>query len=468
MKPKLSIFKSFNLLISILFILQFAIFLLLSGCKDYGTSPEQRQAAVHLAMLDVGTVDATLKISLDVTAPSHQLLLKRERETVYTVQPVGVDTVLVDYPLRPSSSYTYRAYLLNGETAIDSSDALVVTTGDSSSHNIVWVTDTVGTGYSYLKDVAIISDSSIWAVGELYERDSLGQIDPVQYNLARWDGVRWNVSRILFPAFCGQPSTFPFTTYAIHALGPNDIWIADAGMVARWNGNKFTILCIPPHLLDGQINKIWSPGANLLYTVGNNGTVVYYNGSGWQRQESGTTVHLTDIWGTPDGSEVWACGFNDSNGGSVLLRFENGTWHTVWDRLAPPSPPYIYTSYLSSLWSAGSGEFVAVGGRFYRHSLNNINIVRNEYIYRPDGSSYLFQLGNFAYRVRGTTRNNVWLAGDNAMIWHWNGSTWHRYDELINLDDRLYGLVVSSSMVVAVGTRYNGIKRNGLVLTGKR
>ncbi len=441
------------------------------GCKDEGIPPEQHQAAIQLTMLDVGTVDATLKIHLDAAAQSRQVLLKRDGTTVYTLTPTIADTVVVDPPLgpelRPSTSYTYKAYLLSGETEVDSSDALMVTTGDSSSHAIQWRTDTIGTGYSYLKDVAVISDSNIWAVGELYQRDSVGQIDPVQYNLARWDGIRWNVSRIHFPAFCGQQSTYPFTTYAIHALGPNDIWIANAAMVARWNGNTFTILCIPPNLLYGQINKIWISGANSLYAVGNNGTVVYYDGSGWQRQETGTNVHLTDIWGTVDGREVWACGFNDSNGGSVVLRQVNGVWQILWDRLAPSRPPYIYSSYLSSLWSSGSGEFVAVGGRFYRHSLHNLDIVRNEYISTQNGFS-IFQMGNWAYRVRGTQKKDIWLVGDDAMIWHWNGSTWHRYDELLDSNVSLYSLAVSEHQVVAVGVKYSGIFHNGLVIRGRR
>jgi hypothetical protein len=145
----------------------------------------------------------------------------------------------------------------------------------------------------------------------------------------------------------------------------------------------------------------------------------------------------------------------------------NDVWQTVWDRLAPPQPPYIYTSYLSSVWSSGSGEYVVVGGRFYRNSLLNINIVRNEYI--PTAIGYtIFQLGNFAYRVRGSERNDVFLVGDEAMIWHWNGATWLRYDGFINTDDRLYGLAASSNTVVAVGTRYNGIFRNGLVIRGRR
>ena len=46
---------------------------------------------------------------------------------------------------------------------------------DTTSHNFTWQTFTFGEhSSSTLYDVAIINDSSIWAVGEIYMNDSLG------------------------------------------------------------------------------------------------------------------------------------------------------------------------------------------------------------------------------------------------------------------------------------------------------
>lgn len=445
------------------------IFLLvfLQGCKDHGTAPDQRRPAIQLSVLDVGTMDVTLKITISTQAPSREVLLTRNGDTVYTFSPTTADTVVVDPPLVPelwpSSPYTYRAYLLNRQTAIDSS-VLVVTTGDSSSHAIQWTVDTVGTRYSYLKDVAIIGDS-VWVVGELYQRDSLGNIDPTRYNLAKWNGTSWESKRIPFIGSCSAVNYPPIT--AIWAFSANNILVTNGGAVVRYDGTNAVLDCGMNALLSGALNKIYARNSQEVYAVGGAGTIVKFNGTTWQRQESGTNVPLTDVWGTPDGSEVWACGFNDSNGGSVVLRHVNGTWQTLWDRLAPPRPPYIYASELGSVWSSGKGEYVAVGGRFYHHSLHNLDIVRDEWI-RGENGYGIFRMRNWAYRVRGTQRNDIWLVGDDAMIWHWNGSTWHRYEEFLNPDDRLYGLAVTSNMVVAVGTRYHGIFRNGLVIIGRR
>jgi len=440
--------------------------LFLIGCRNQGTPPEQGQSQIQLAVLDVGTMDVTLKISLNSMVQSRQILFKRDDDTVWVLNPTGTDTIIVDPPgvpeLWPSTSYTYRAYLLDGETAIDSSEALVVTTGDSSSHAIQWTIDTIGTAYSYLKDVTILGDS-IWVVGELYKRDSVGNLD--QYNMAQWNGQQWELIKIQFYTICGQASRTPYPASSVFATRSNEIWLtSNGGQLARWNGSTQTAtICMPNPF---PVYKIWGD-PNSIYAVGYDGRIARYGNGAWLGMVSGTNVPLTDIWGTPDGSEVWACGFNDSNGGSVVLRRVNGAWQILWDRLAPPRPPYIYSAYLSSLWSSGSGEFVATGGRFYRHSLHNLNIIRNEYVRIPNGY-VIFQQVNWAYRVRGTQRNDVWLVGDDAMIWHWNGSTWHRYEELLDTSIILYSLAVTERHVVAVGTRYDGIYTTGVVIRGRR
>ena len=50
-----------------------------------------------------------------------------------------------------------------------------------------------------LYDVAIIDENNIWAVGEIYLNDSLGQPDPTPYNAVHWDGISWNLKKIYFP-----------------------------------------------------------------------------------------------------------------------------------------------------------------------------------------------------------------------------------------------------------------------------
>jgi hypothetical protein len=325
---------------------------------------------------------------------------------------------------------------------------------DTTSHNFTWQIDTLGVTSSVLYDVAIINDTLAYAVGEMYLRDSTGQIDPQAWNAAKWNGQRWELLRIQFYTFCGQSGTGSYPAKAVFAFSPQEVWIAMGGsQVVRWNGQSQSApMCTPV-----SINKLWGESPSSVYAVGNGGGLAHYNGSTWQRLESGTDVYLTDVWGTPDGVEVWTCGW-DNSGGGVVLRLAGNIVQKIWDKQAPV-PHLVYRGKLNSLWSDGRSEFVLTGtGDVFRHSLLDPRIVRRDQI----------SLGHFAYALRGTARNDLLLAGDFSMIWHWNGSTWHKYQELTNTDDRLFALSLSHTQAIAVGTRFMGISHTGLVIRGRR
>ena len=91
--------------------------------------------------------------------------------------------------------------ILSNHTDIQS-EAVTVTTMDTTSHNFTWQTFTFGGqgGSSTLFDVAIINENDIWAVGEMYVYDSTGA--PVLYNAVHWDGSKWELKRIKYFGQC--------------------------------------------------------------------------------------------------------------------------------------------------------------------------------------------------------------------------------------------------------------------------
>jgi hypothetical protein len=54
------------------------------------------------------------------------------------------------------------------------------------------------------------------------------------------------------------------------------------------------------------------------------------------------------------------------------------------------------------------------------------------------------------------------------MIWHYNGKSWYKFEEVYNTDLRLYGLAVSENLIVAVGKSYSSGLGNALLIVGKR
>src|SRR3990172_9257403 len=107
---------------------------------------------------------------------------------------------------------------------------------DTTSHNFMWTIDTLGDGASsVLNDVAIVNDTLIYAVGEIYLKDSTGQIDPLRYNLAIWNGTKWTLQRLPYN-YQGQQFVHPIQ--AVFDKGADDIWFGGNGVI-HWNGIQF-------------------------------------------------------------------------------------------------------------------------------------------------------------------------------------------------------------------------------------
>ena len=54
------------------------------------------------------------------------------------------------------------------------------------------------------------------------------------------------------------------------------------------------------------------------------------------------------------------------------------------------------------------------------------------------------------------------------MIWHYNGKSWHKFEEIYNLDDRLYGLAVTDNLIAATGKRHGSGLGDALLIIGRR
>ncbi|PID38779.1 MAG: hypothetical protein CSB49_03820 [Proteobacteria bacterium] len=85
---------------------------------------------------------------------------------------------------------------------------------------------------------------------------------------------------------------------------PNNWQVADHGIPAKSDGGS------RPNLF-----SIWGVDENTIWTVGSEGTILYWDGTKWTREASPTEVTLTSVWGTSE-NDVFAVGFD----GTVLRR----------------------------------------------------------------------------------------------------------------------------------------------------
>ena len=163
------------------------------------TPPPPDLRKITLTFEDASCTEVWLKIKADSLTFPAELTLKQYIPTGDSLSQIFVlntqDSVLYIDSLLPNQTYNYQA-VLSTDTTIKS-EKVTAQTLEPTSHNFTWQTWEFGqNSNSVLYDVAIIDENNIWAVGEIYMNDSLGNPDPNAYNAVHWDGNNWELKRI--------------------------------------------------------------------------------------------------------------------------------------------------------------------------------------------------------------------------------------------------------------------------------
>ncbi|MDL1893121.1 hypothetical protein FBQ87_09570 [Sphingobacteriales bacterium CHB3] len=405
-------------------------------CKDKGTEPTPER--VRLTLIDTAVREAYLHIA--VAAPSHNetLALQRNGTTVMTFAAVA-DTNIADTALTQTTTYLYTATVQTHETT-GKSNTIAAQTLAPTSHNFTWQTFLLGDGNgSALYDVALINDTLAYAVGEIYLSG-----DPRPYNLAKWDGLQWELKRVSY-IFRGNLVTVPMR--GISAFSATDIWLASGDAVhgdgSNWIGYDIRTIVGNQGL---AFYRCWGLNTSNMYFVGPLGSIAYFNGTTWLQLESGTTTQINDAWGVVNpvtGKEEVYCptGSFFTPGDRRVLKISDGM---RVDSLASPLRRLLDAAWTGSgipLYVAGDGVFLRVGG-----SWSAVDIGAS--IYTND--------------IRGNTLNDIFVAGDFGMIGHFNGENWQLFFEDMNRS--YYTIATKEDVVVIVGE----VSSRGLVTIGRR
>ncbi|MFO7524154.1 MAG: hypothetical protein R6W68_01750 [Ignavibacteriaceae bacterium] len=304
---------------------------------------------------------------------------------------------------------------------------------DTTSHNFTFQNWTFGEhSGSTLYDVAIINDTSIWAVGEIYMNDSLGQPDTQPFAIAHWNGSNWSLIKVPYHDF-NQTIKYPGPLFSV-AYIDNYIYAVSYANLLKWTGSDweekaFFMKQIP---FDGQVTKMWGIDENNIYCVGRNGAIYFFFGSNWQQITSGTTLNINDIWGITDeyGIKFILCpAYNFASGGEKKLISISGS--TVGEI------PWVENRELYTVWFNTRDKIYAGGeGLFYRTD--------NQWT-----EETLPEL--FKFRVRGSASNDIWTVGGFGFAAHYNGETWKTFDEVSLASGNYRGLAVKGNTVVMTG-----------------
>ncbi|MEW5735642.1 MAG: glycosyl hydrolase [Thermodesulfobacteriota bacterium] len=214
-----------------------------------------------------------------------------------------------------------------------------------------------------------------------------------------------------------------------------------------------------------SINAIWGSSDQDIFAVGDQGTILHYDGSAWTGMTTKTPYNLYGVWGSAP-NDVWAVGGAPPPTGmetwhNIILHYDG----TKWTATNPSQPFTLY-----GVWGADADHVWAVGAAGLILFWNGMSWAQQAsgtgvYLYGIGGYSGQGGSGTFAVGQAGTILqyangnwtssaladgaplNAVWCAdGDDAyaasydgMIYHYNGTSWDAGTN-VNNSQSLYAL----------------------------
>jgi hypothetical protein len=320
-----------------------------------------------------------------------------------------------------------------------------------------------GGGGSFFKDVAIISDTNIWAVGEIniIEYDSIGTQIYTPYGAAHWDGTSWKLVKLPISI-----SGIYLKPLGIIAFSSTDIWFAEGTGVYKFDGNKISqSYWICPSALkpdntlfsSGQIvQKVWGTSDNDLYAITLKGGIAHFDGTSWKKLSSPTTLDIVDIYGATNPKngnlEILAVATNLANPAiavqTQLLRIDGTTVSQVGNTLS---------DWYSSLWFVqGERYYLAGNGVLSRTTLSDTGWVNYSV-------GTITQSGSIS--IRGANQKDIFIVGDYFDASHYNGVSWYNYVNEIPHGDGIFGSVSIKGNLMVVGGQTG---QNALIVMGRR
>jgi hypothetical protein len=227
-----------------------------------------------------------------------------------------------------------------------------------------------------------------------------------------YDGSTWNImNNDTSETILGIWGTSPSNVYAV----------TREGSILHFDGHIWETALQTEY---PGFTGIWGSSESDIFTVGYQGIILHYDGDSWDIMESNTTSHIIDIWGSSS-DDVYAVGSK-----LTILHYDGSTWSTV---TSDDSSGHMYTG----VWGSAPDNVMVIGGAFWANMIafdgygwNSVKIDSEHDIGRIDGSS----------------ASNVFAAGSNGNVLHYNGEEWNSISNNNTLFNDFYNGVWTYSL----------------------
>lgn len=247
-------------------------------------------------------------------------------------------------------------------------------------------------------------------------------------------------SLVLLPAcYCSHhrpdeaPDAPSVDAGSVDALVPQDAGTPPATW--RWSS---------PEPQGNELASVWGFAPDDVWAVGENGTILHFDGTSWAPSASGTTSDLHGVWGAaPD--DVWVVGGRSleppGETSGVLLHWDGATWTST------PSDTTglraVIGTTANDVWAVGRGTIVHYDGAAWTRSWTGMHNMLDVWAAGPDdvwavgdyepvlhfdGESWSETSGLFGSgaegAVWGSSSDDVWTGSFIRPLRHWDGAEW--------------------------------------------
>ncbi len=322
---------------------------------------------------------------------------------------------------------------------------------DTTSHDFTWEIFEFGDGgANALRDIVIIDENNIWAVGEITIYDTNNVNGYEKYNAMHWNGEKWEMIKITVP-----PLYLFAKRTAIYVFSENDIWTGST-VPTHYDGTKWKILSSDSWEngwnFDGWIQSIWGTSSNNMYFGGSGGSLVHYDGSSFEKLETETTLDIQDIYGarnTETGKMEIIAVASDYN---ELELLNINSKHVSKLQIGN-----INNLSANALWFVPDEKYFVVGAGIHYNS-DISDTVWNTY---PSGEVTTY----YSSEICGNGINDVFVVGSFYEVVHYNGLTWYNYENELPFTSGVFGAVSIKNDIVA----FCGCdSRKAIIVIGKR
>ena len=276
------------------------------------------------------------------------------------------------------------------------------------------------------------SPSDVYAVGH----DATSQGD-----MWHFDGETWSIVNV---SFRGQE------LHGIWGFSRNDIWAVGGSIlsnpeslpnigvsrIVHYDGNRWKESIVD----GGLLLAVWGSSPNDIWAGGLN-TLLHYNGSDWEKvnihmpPQGIGTVSLVGI----NAKDVYMVGrLNDvvqpiDSEYYYLYHFDGSKWSIADSSITTPAINQIKFGAILKV----------IGGELYSASY---------YLYRKEGNNWIM-LNNFPgiYTAGGTSSSNIFAAGYQGNIFHYNGADWKNITVKEGFNEEIFDILSIGGEVFMVG-----------------